>query len=166
MAARLDPRLRRYTDETVVLDVVLEGALVWGRGPFGLSPELRTLADWRRHWGEWRSVIEPKVAEFLPGYRAFAAYVCGELPERDVLQHPPRSSDHLRIYVPGDAGAEGRWHHRYPPPFMQTEPQWLHENRIVGAAEWKRYREARMRDPEFGLPHARNDYRFEVGLYL
>jgi hypothetical protein len=155
---------KRYTEGVEILDAVLESSLVFGPSAFGISPELRTREDWSRHWARWRSVIEPKVREYLPGRRAFAAYVVGELEDRPVLVEPPLSNRWFRLYVPSQDGS-GRWHYRYPPPFMQSEPQWLRESRVVGAREWERYRESRSTYPATDRERRSREYPLEVGLH-
>lgn len=153
-----------FCDSVEVVDAELEMSLVWGRGFSGVSRLLRSLDDWRRHWERWRSVIEPKNERYRPGYRPVAAYVCGELEDRPVLIEPPRSADFFRIWV-ADSTPSGRWLYRYPPPYMQLEPQWLRELRVVGVAEWQRYREARYADQRFAEIDTPNGYPLEVGLY-
>jgi hypothetical protein len=155
---------KRYTEGIEILDAVLESSLVFGPSAFGISPELRTREDWARHWARWRSVIEPKVREYLPGRRAFAAYVVGELEDRPVLVEPPLSKRWFRLYVPSEDGS-GAWHYRYPAPFMQSEPQWLRENRVVGAREWQRYRESRATYPTSEHEKRLHDYPLEVSLH-
>jgi hypothetical protein len=155
---------KKWVEGTHVIDPELESTLVFGESFFGVCRELRSVEDWRRHWARWRSLLEPKVAEHLAGFRAFAAYVCGEIPDRPVLQEPPLSNRYFKLYVPS-ANGSGQWHYRYPPPFMQNEPQWLRELGLIGNAEWQRYREARMKNPIHGSPYGELGYPLEMGCY-
>jgi hypothetical protein len=156
---------RKYVEGLAVLDAELEQGLVFGVGTRGrLTLELRSREDWERHWATWRSVLEPKVAEHLPGFRAVAQYVIDEIPDRPVLQAPPLRHDFARFYV-GDSAGEGRWICRYPPPWMQTEPQWLREIGVVSDHEWSRYRQKRIENHEYATAGGRSTYPLEQGAY-
>jgi hypothetical protein len=158
--------VKRYAAGVELLDFELEGSLVWGEGIIGTAIQLRTLEDWQAAWDQWRHIIEPKVLEHRPGTRAFAAYVCGEIPERDIVTPPPLSSNYFKLYVPSRRGS-GRWHYRYPPPYMRTEWEHLHDLGLVDAGELKRGREWRKRrTPDCPSKCQRETYPLEQGLYV
>jgi hypothetical protein len=130
---------KRQADARGRLDFELELSLVYGQGIIGTSLDLRTLEDWEAAWEQWRDIVEPKVAEHRPGTRAFAAYVVGEIPEREILVPPPLSNGYFKLYVPART-REGRWHYRYPPPYMIPEERHLAALGIVDDAELARCR--------------------------
>ena len=129
---------KRWTEGTEVLDSELEESLLFGRGCIGTALELRSLDDWHRLWAQWRDTIMPKVLEHRPGTRPFACYVTGEIPARPVLQGPPVNHCYFKLYVPGRNGT-GQWHHDYPEPWMQSEPDYLYDIGVVGDEEWRRH---------------------------
>jgi hypothetical protein len=137
---RLPAKIRkRQTGPHERLEFELELSLVHGQGIIGTAIELRTLEDWEAAWERWRDVIEPKVLEHRPGTRAFAAYVVGEIPEREIIAPPPLDNGYFKLYVPSRRG-EGRWHYRYPMPYMVHEEKHLAALGLVDAAELKRCR--------------------------
>ena len=130
---------RRYVEGMTILDYELERTLLNGTGILGTALELRTLDDWRRHWGQWRNTILPKSLEHRPGLRPFACYVVGEIAPRPVLREPPLSTNYFKLYVPENNGT-GTWHYDYPEPYMQREVDYLRDLGIVDAAEYRRWR--------------------------
>jgi hypothetical protein len=130
---------KRWTEGTEVLDYELERSLLSGRGCIGTAIQLRTLADWQRHWARWRDVILPKALEHRPGLRPFAMYVVGDISARPVVVDPPKSNGWFHLYVPGAAGT-GSWHHIMPPPFMEPEVMHLRRLGIVDENEYRNYR--------------------------
>jgi hypothetical protein len=145
----------------------LELSLLLGRGVSGTPPAaLQHVDDWRRVWGEYRHVIEPKAREYLPGRRPFARYLLGELPPPPLLRDPPLSRRYFRLWVPGT----GRFWTQYPEPWQRNETSWLVEIGEVGQAEYQRWRE-RIRnrsraDVGRGVFALLGDYELERGRYL
>ena len=157
---------KRYVEgQTEVLCSEIEESLLFGSGIIGTALELRTVEDWQRLWHRWGKVILAKALKAFPGTRPFAAYVVGEIPERPVLVEPPLVNGFFKLYVPGRNGI-GRWHHRYPEPFQQSEPHYLHDIGLIDDCEWKRHREWQRRghSPYRG-PYHLGDYVLERGLY-
>lgn len=156
---------KRFTEGTEVLDSEVEETLLFGFGTIGTAIELRTLDDWRRVWGQWRSVVMPKVIEHRPGTRPFACYVTGEIPARPVLQQPPLENGYFKLYVPASNGT-GTWHYTYPEPFMQDEARYLRDAGIIDAEEYRRHKAWRRRGngPYRSCWHC-GDYVLERGLY-
>lgn len=157
---------KRYVEgQTEVLCSEIEESLLFGSGIIGTALELRTVEDWQRLWHRWGKVILAKALKAFPGTRPFAMYVVGQIPERLVLAEPPLVNGFFKLYVPGRNGV-GRWHHRYPEPFMQSEPHYLHDIGLIDDCEWKRHREWQRRghSPYRG-PYHLGDYVLERGLY-
>jgi hypothetical protein len=130
---------KRLQDGLQILESELEQTLVYGEGIIGPAIELRTLEDWKASWEQWRHIVLPKAIEHRPGTRPFAMYVVGEIPEREVVMQPPLSSNYFKLYVPSRDGT-GRWHCRYPEPFMRAEHLHLQDLGIIDDAEMKRAR--------------------------
>lgn len=143
----------------------LELALLFGRGAQGIPVELSHVDGWRRAWGEHRDIIEPKAREYLPGRRAWARYVCGELPAPPLLREPPLSHDFYREWIAGT----GKFWTQYPEPWQRNETAWLVELGEVDAEEHERYLE-RLRRPRparrvRGVWRLLGDYPLEAGRY-
>lgn len=165
------PRRRRSTlafaeGQAEPLHHELELALLFGRGSKGLPPvELQCLDDWRRVWGEYRDLLEPKARDYLPGRRAFARYVVGELEPPPVLVEPPRSHTWFRVWIHGT----GRFWTQYPEPWQRNETEWLVELGEVGQQEYRQWVEQRSRPRDvrrvFGVWRLLGDYPLEVGRY-
>lgn len=145
----------------------LELALLFGRGCRGLPPvELQAVGDWRRVWGEYRDIIAPKVREYLPGRRAFAAYVVGEFPPPPVVREPPLANDYFRVWIAGT----GRYWTTYPEPWQRNETAWLVDIGEVDQVEHEQYLE-RLRRPApprrtWGVWRLLGDYPLEAGRFL
>ena len=156
---------RRYVEGSEILCSEIEETLLRGQGIIGTALELRTVEDWQRLWHRWGSVILPKALKAFPGTRPFAMTVIGEIPERPVLREPPLVNGFFKLWVPGRNG-NGRWHHQYPEPFMQSEPHYLHDIGLIDDCEWKRHRDWQRRghSPYRG-PYHLGEYVLERGLY-
>jgi hypothetical protein len=159
--------LRRHYDPAVeILDADTEMLLLDGQGwGGGASSRLRFREEWVELWSRWREVILPKVIRWRPGTRPLAAYIAGEIPEREILVEPPTSSSSrwFRLYVPTRTG-EGRWHYRYPYPFQTPEAWHLRSLGIVEEEEDRRYRE-RLQAQSQGGTRCRDEYVYEQGLF-
>lgn len=143
-----------------------ELSLLFGRGCRGLPPvELQAVEDWRRVWGEYRDIVEPKARQYLPGRRPWARYVLGELPPPPVRREPPPSHDFFRVWIPGT----GRHWTAYPEPWQRNETAWLVEIGEVDQAEHERYLEQLRRPPSSrrtcGVWRLLGDYPLEAGKY-
>lgn len=144
----------------------LELALLFGRGGQGYPPScLHHVDTWRRLWGEYRGIIEPKAREFLPGRRPFVRYIVGELEPPPVLREPPASSDFFRLWVAGT----GRFWTQYPEPYQRNETEWLLSIGEVDREEYRRSIEMR-RSPRpvgrvFGVWRLLGEYPLEIGRY-
>jgi hypothetical protein len=136
-------RKRFIEGQTEVLDWCLEDELVFGTnrilGPsFG---QLCRLDDWRAAWDRWRDTIMPKVIEYRPGTRPVAAYVCGEIPQRELRMPPPNDREYWHVDVIGPSGQPVRHWLDVPEPFMESEVKHLHGLGIVDDDEYRRHRE-------------------------
>ncbi len=137
-------RKRFVEGQTEVLDWALEEELVFGAnrilGPtFG---QLHRIEDWRIAWDRWRDIVLPKVIEHRPGTRPVAAYVCGEIPQRELRMPPPADGNHWHVDVTNaDGGQSTRHWLNVPEPFMECEVKYLRRLGIVDAAEYRRHRE-------------------------
>jgi hypothetical protein len=156
---------KRYQEGIEILGFEIEETLVYGESIIGPAIELRTLEDWKTAWAKWREVILPKSLEHRPGTRPFACYVVGEIPERQVKLDPPLSASYYKLYVPSRSGS-GRWHYRYPEPYMKPEHVHLRDHGIIDAAEWKRAMQWRQQRTEDCPSRCqRETYPLEQGLY-
>ena len=155
---------RPYASDLAILDASTEMVLLDGEGWGDSTIRLRWREEWCEVWEQWREVILPKVIEHRPGTRPFAAYVVGEIPDREVLVEPPLSVSWFRLYVPSRDGT-GAWFHRYPCPYMRSEVDHLHELGIVDDDEYRRHRAwVRTRSTASGSRY-RDGYTFEQGSY-
>jgi len=156
---------KKFQDGMKILDFELEETLLYGEGVIGTALQLQTLEDWKDAWHQWRDVVMPKSLEHRPGTRPFACYVVGEIPEREVKVQPPLSSNYFKLYVPSRDGT-GRWHCRYPEPFMRAEHLHLRDLGIVDDAEMQRHREWRKQRKQDCPQRCQVEtYPLEQGLY-
>jgi hypothetical protein len=133
---------RRYVEGTTnVCPWDVEECLVFGCPEvFGPPCLWRTLDEWSREWSRWRSVIEPKVREYLPGRRAFAQYVVGEIPRRELLLPVPEPNGWWFVDVASRDGSVVSHPINVPEPFVR--PQWKHlrDLGLLEPDELQRYR--------------------------
>jgi hypothetical protein len=155
---------RPYVEGVEILAASTEMVLLDGEGWGDSTIRLRWREEWVDVWQRWREAILPKVIAHRPGTRPFAAYVAGEIPEREVLVEPPLSVNWFRLYVPARDGS-GSWHYRYPCPYQRPEVEHLRELGIVDDDEYRRHREwLRTRSTASGSRY-RDSYPFEQGSY-
>lgn len=169
-ATKLPPRRHRRAPcfaegQAEPLHHELELALLFGRGCHGVPVELQHLDGWRRAWADFRAIVEPKRQTFLPGVRAFAAYVCGELEPPPVLREPPKCHKWFRVWIPGT----GRFWTRFPEPWQRNETEWLVEIGEVQADELARHRDRIRQGPWPGRSAVWRmlcEYPLEAGRWL
>lgn len=156
---------KRYQEGIEILSFEIEETLLFGESIIGPAIELRTLEDWVAAWAKWREVVLPKCLEHRPGTRPFACYVVGEIPDREIKIQPPLSAIYYKIYIPSRTGA-GRWHCRYPEPYMKAEHLHLRDLGIVDAAETRRAMQwQRQRTKQCPSQCQRETYPLEQALY-
>jgi hypothetical protein len=167
---RTPPRRRRPSlfaeGQAEPLHHELELALLLGRGSHGTPVELQTLDDWRRVWGLYGELVESKRREHLPGRRAFAAYVLGDIAPRPLLRDPPLSHRFFCVWV----GGTGRFWTDYPEPYQRDELAWLVELGECADDEYRQALEQRRRPGgprRFGTVwQMLGDYPLELGRFL
>ena len=133
---------KRYIEgQTEVLDYETEECLVYGY-PVTLDTlaTMRSLDQWQAAWSRWRDVVMAKVLEYRPGTRPVAAYVCGEIPRRELRINLPESTGWRHIEVRGRDGKLTR--HWLDAPTTFLDPEWKHLQRLglCDADELRRHR--------------------------
>jgi hypothetical protein len=159
-------RKRFIEGHTEVLDWELEETLVYGTTLiFGPPSQLRTAAEWRREWSQYRDIVLPKVIEYRPGTRPFAMYAVGEIPPRELAMQLPQPHGFWHIDVREQDGTLTTHYLDVPKPFMQPEVEHLRRLGIVDAAELRRHREwMQTKNPECDQC-AIDRYPLEMSLY-
>ena len=141
---RAPARIRRtFVDGvTEVLDHETEETLVWGYvRVFDTYCTMKTVDEWHAAWSRWRDVVLPKALEYRAGTRPVAAYVCGEIPRRELRINLTENSGWKHIEVRGRDGKLTRHWLDAPPTFLEPEVKHLQRLGLVDADELRRHRE-------------------------
>lgn len=151
---------KRFIDgHTEVLDFETEECLVYGY-PVVLDTlaTMRSVDEWQAAWSRWRDVVLPKVLEHRPGTRPVAAYVCGEIPRRELRINLPENTGWKHIDVRDRNGKVVRHWLDAPTTFLDHEVKHLQRLGLVDADELRRHREwLRRGDDQYPLEMSLHD---------